>query len=63
MVCDSMPVFYTFNNIAINTVANQKFGFDIKSPLSIIQSNVFAFSAIEIDDTEIIEEETPDVDM
>lgn len=63
MVCDSMPVFYTFNNINVNTLISRILGFDIKSPLSIIQSNVFAFSAIEIEEIEIIEEEVPAVDM
>ena len=63
MVCDSMPVFYTFNSIDIKTVTNKILGFDIKSPLSIIQSNVFAFSAMEFKEDDTKEQESPPVDM
>lgn len=63
MLCDGMPVFYSYNLLNGENVRNIVLGFDISSPFSIIQSNVFAFSAMEVDKDES-EEETPEpVDM
>lgn len=44
---DAMPVFYDFNHINYALLEKSVFGFNFSSPMSIIESNVFAFSSFE----------------
>ena len=60
LISDSMPVFYKFNHIDYPLVERLFLGFNISSPMSIIESNVFAFGTLEIVEEEV---EEPEVDL
>lgn len=59
MLCDSMPVFYRYNQLKLNNIDNYLFGFDFGSPSSIIKSNVYAFGFA----NEVEEEKEPEPDL
>ena len=59
MLCDSMPMFYKYNQFRLCNADNLIFGFDIGSPLSIIKNNVYAFN-FEMEE-EKMEEPEPDL--
>ena len=59
MLCDSMPVFYRYNQFKLSNADDFLFGFDIGSPLSIIKSNVYAFDFTK--GKVIVEEPEPDL--
>ena len=64
LLSDGEPVFYKYNQINTKLVVNSVLGFDINSPLTVIKSNVYAFSAFEQKEVEIPkEEEEQTVDM
>ena len=48
MISDAIPVFYEFNHINHNTIEKYLLGFNLSSPMSIIESNVFAFGSLEL---------------
>lgn len=47
MISDCIPSFYSFNVMDLKKLSVRIIGFDIYSPFTIIESNVFAFSNIE----------------
>ena len=61
LLSDAMPVFYKFNHIDYAMIERCVLGFNLNSPMSIIQSNVFAFTSLEV--TEEPMEEEPVVDL
>ncbi len=65
LLSDAVPVFYNFNNIDYKTIEKGVLGFNLSSPVSIIESNVFAFASLEIpvEEEEKEEEEEPNVDL
>ena len=60
LISDTLPVFYDFNNIDYPLVERLFLGFNINSPMSIIENNVFAFGSVEIVEEEV---EEPEVDL
>lgn len=62
LISDTVPVFYDYNHINVAMLEKTFLGFNINSPMSIIESNVFAFAFLEIPEEEI-EEEEPEVDL
>ena len=64
LLSDCAPVFYRYNQINSKLVVNSVLGFDIQSPLTVIKSNVYAFSAFKpkVEETEEKQEEQT-VDM
>ena len=64
LISDAMPVFYDFNHINYAFIEKSLFGFNLSSPMSIIESNVFAFGSFEkTEEKEEIKEEEPQVDL
>lgn len=63
LLSDGAPVFYKYNQVNTKLVLNSMLGFDISSPLSVIKSNVYAFSAFEQKEEVVKEpvEEQPDM--
>ena len=59
---DAMPVFYDFNHINLTLFEKVVFGFNISSPMSIIESNVFAFSSFERNEDVVVEVEKEPVE-
>lgn len=47
LLSDGVPVFYGFNHVDGEFLERMFFGFDLDSPMTIIESNVFAFSSFE----------------
>lgn len=45
LLSDAMPVFYSFNHVNYALIEKSVFGFNFSSPMSIIESNVLAFSS------------------
>lgn len=45
LLSDAMPVFYSFNHVNYSLIEKSVFGFNLSSPMSIIESNVLAFSS------------------
>ncbi len=62
IISDVVPVFYNFNHIDVAMLEKVLLGYNIKSPMSIIESNVFAFGCLEFL-REDIEEKQPEVDL
>ena len=62
---DAVPVFYDLNHINLALVEKAIFGFNLSSPMSIIENNVFAFKAFEkkIEEKNIDNKEEPDEDL
>ena len=60
VVFESAPLFYSLNQINANEVLTAFLGFDINSPMSIIKSNVFAFSVEEPEKEEEVTEDIPE---
>ena len=59
---DAIPIFYDFNHINCALLEKVIFGFNISSPMSIIESNVFAFSSLERKEEVVIEAEKEPVE-
>lgn len=57
IISDVMPVFSNFNHINYGFLERCVLGFNLSSPMSIIESNVFAFTSLEIVEPEEAEEE------
>lgn len=48
MLSDTIPCFYKFNQLDIKMAERVIFGFNIDTPMSIIENNVLAFGGVEI---------------
>lgn len=59
MICDSMPIFYKYNQFKLSDADKFLFGFDVGSPTSIIKSNVYAFNFVK--EKEVKKEPEPDL--
>ncbi len=62
IISDAVPVFSDFNYINASMLERAFFGFNISSPVSIIESNVFALASLKLPEEEVAEEEA-EVDM
>ncbi len=60
---DAIPMFYDFNNVNYAFVERCFLGFNLNSPMSIIESNVFVFASFEIQEKKVEEEKEPEPDM
>ena len=63
LLSDAVPVFYDFNHINYALIERCVLGFNLDSPISIIESNVFAFTSLEIPKKEEELEEENQADL
>lgn len=63
IISDAVPAFYNFNHINAVMLEKMFFGFNISTPMSIIESNVFAFASLKLPQEEVEEEVEVDLSL